>query len=149
MLGAKSPETIEILLVDDNPGDVRLTREAFRRVGLNGRLNVVSDGVSALSYLRREGEFCNASRPQLILLDLNMPRKDGRQVLAEVKADPELRCIPIVVLTTSTLDEDVAQVYDLHANCYVVKPFDPEKFVNVLRAIEDFWLTAVKFPGVK
>jgi CheY-like chemotaxis protein len=146
MVGASSLDTIEILLVDDNPGDVRLTQEAFQQVGLNGCLNVVSDGVAALNYLRREGEFHNATRPHLILLDLNMPRKDGRQVLAEVKADPELRCIPVVVLTTSTADEDVRQVYDLHANCYIVKPLDLDKFIQVIRAIEEFWLTAVKFP---
>jgi len=146
MVSAVSLETIEILLVDDNPGDVRLTQEAFQQVGLNARLNVVSDGVAALNYLRREGEFRYASRPHLILLDLNMPRKDGRQVLAEVKADPALRCIPVVVLTSSTADEDIGKIYDLHANCYIIKPFDPDKFVQVIRAIEEFWLTAVKFP---
>ena len=136
----------EILLVEDNPGDVRLTIEALRDSKVQNQLNVVRDGVEALSFLRREGAFVNAVRPDLILLDLNLPRKDGREVLAEIKADARLRTIPVVILTTSQDERDVLRAYDLHANCYITKPVDLEQFMTVVRSIEDFWLTIVTLP---
>jgi CheY-like chemotaxis protein len=136
----------EILLVEDNPGDVGLVREALRESKLLHRLSTAKDGEEALSLLRRQGVHQEAARPDLILLDLNLPRKDGREVLAEIKADPELRRIPVAVLTSSAADEDVARSYDLHANCYVTKPVDFEQFVRVVRAVEEFWFTVVKLP---
>ncbi len=138
---------IEILLVEDNPGDVRLTREAFKEAKMRNNLHAVGDGVEAMEFLRREGEYASASRPDLILLDLNLPRKDGREVLAEVKADPELRRIPVVILTTSKAEEDIAKTYDLHANCYITKPVDFDRFIEVVKQIEGFWLTVVKLPS--
>jgi CheY-like chemotaxis protein len=138
---------IEILLVEDNPGDARLTIEALREAKMRNRLTHVSDGLEAISYLRREGKHSGASRPDLILLDLNLPRKDGREVLAEIKADETLRRIPVVVLTTSRRDEDVLRVYNLSANCYVTKPVDLDQFIKVIQSIKEFWLTIVKFPG--
>ena len=137
---------IEILLVEDNPGDVRLTEEALKEGKFINRLSVVPDGVEALSFLRKTGEYDAAPTPDLILLDLNLPKKDGREVLAEVKGDPELRKIPIVILTTSRDEQDILKSYDLHANCYITKPVDFEQFIRVVRAIEDFWLSVVRLP---
>jgi chemotaxis family two-component system response regulator Rcp1 len=137
---------VEILLVEDNPGDVRLTVEALREGKVRNHLNVTTDGVEAIAYLRREGKFADAPRPDLILLDLNLPRKDGRQVLAEIKADDSLKTIPVVILTTSKADEDILRSYDLHANCYVTKPVDLDQFITVVKSIEDFWLTIVALP---
>lgn len=139
-------EKIEILLVDDNPGDVRLTQEAFKDSNLTNKLNVVEDGVEALSFLRREGQYLQAPRPDLILLDLNLPRKHGREVLAEIKADEELKRIPVVVLSTSDDIRDIASSYDLHANCYITKPVDLPHFVNIVKSIEVFWFNTVKLP---
>ena len=138
---------IEILLVEDSPADVRLTVEALRDAKVRNHLHVAADGVEALDFLRREGAHVNAPRPDLILLDLNLPRKDGREVLEEVKADPTLRRIPVVVLTTSEAEQDILRSYDLHANCYIRKPVDLDQFITVVRSIEDFWLTIVKLPA--
>jgi CheY-like chemotaxis protein len=140
---------IEVLLVEDDPGDVLMTREAFEEYGVANRLTVVPDGDVALAYLRREGRFADAVRPDLILLDLNLPRRDGREVLAEIKNDPELREIPVVVLTTSQADEDVLRSYQLHANAYVTKPVDFDSFVAVVRQIDQFFLNVVKLPPRK
>lgn len=138
---------IEILLVEDNPADVRLTQEALREGKVKNRLSVARDGVEALAFLRREGEHASAARPDLILLDLNLPRKDGRQVLAEIKEDAVLRRIPVVVLTTSSAEVDILKSYELHANCYITKPVDLEQFVTVVKSIDDFWLTVVRLPS--
>lgn len=138
---------IDILLVEDNPGDVRLTQEAFKEAKLRNALQVCTDGEQALAYLRREGEHAAATRPDLILLDLNLPKVDGREVLEAIKADPALRHIPVVVLTTSSADEDVLRVYELAGNCYITKPVDFESFIGVIRSIEDFWLTVVRLPS--
>jgi len=137
---------IEILLVEDNPGDVRLTIEALKEGKVRNNLAIAKDGVEALAYLRREGSHASANRPDLILLDLNLPRKDGREVLAEIKEDPVLRRIPVVVLTTSKAEEDILRTYDLHANCYITKPVDLEQFISVVRSIDDFWLSVVRLP---
>ena len=137
---------VEILLVEDNPGDVRLTREALREGKVRNNLNVAPDGVEALKFLRREEQYADAVRPDLILLDLNLPRKDGREVLEDIKADPALRYIPVVVLTSSQAEQDILRAYDLHANCYVTKPVDLDQFSHVVRSIEDFWFTIVKLP---
>lgn len=137
---------IEILLVEDNPGDVRLTIEALKEGKVRNHLSVARDGVEALAFLRREGAFTSASRPDLILLDLNLPKRDGREVLAEIKEDPVLRRIPVVVLTTSKADEDILRTYELHANCYITKPVDLEQFISVVRSIDDFWLAVVRLP---
>ena len=137
---------IEILMVEDNPGDVRLTREAMKEGKIKNRLSVVGDGVEALEFLRRQGRFADAPRPDLILLDLNLPRKDGREVLAEIKSDPALRTIPVVVLTTSHADEDVVRAYNLHANCYITKPVDFNQFMKVVQQIDDFWVNLVTLP---
>jgi two-component system, chemotaxis family, response regulator Rcp1 len=142
----KEAEPIEILLVEDNPGDVRLTQEAFRDARVLNRLQVVRDGEEALQYLHQSEPFQGARRPDLILLDLNLPKKDGREVLREVKNDPDLRRIPVCVLTTSSADEDVFKSYDLHANCYIVKPVDVDKFFRVVQDIEDFWFSIVRLP---
>ena len=146
MSALRNASPIEILLVEDSPGDVRLTMEALKEAKVRNRLNVVEDGDAAMAYLRRQGPYAQALRPDLILLDLNLPRKDGREVLQEVKADPDLRAIPIVVLTTSRAEEDVLRAYDLHANCYITKPVDFEQFLTIVKSIEDFWLTVVKLP---
>jgi chemotaxis family two-component system response regulator Rcp1 len=138
--------TVEILLVEDNPGDVRLTREALKSDRLWNTLQVVRDGVEAMAYLRREGKFRGAVRPDLILLDLNLPRKDGREVLAEIKADHELKLIPVVVLTTSQAEEDILKAYGSHANCYITKPVDLAKFITVMKSIEHFWFAIVRLP---
>lgn len=139
---------IDILLVEDNPGDVRLVQEAMRAAKMRNRMYVVEDGVDAMAFLRREGRFAEAPQPDLILLDLNLPRKDGREVLAEVKGDAQLRRIPVVVLTTSQAEEDVLRAYDLHANCYVTKPVKFEQFMQVVQAIDDFWVNVVTLPKV-
>jgi CheY-like chemotaxis protein len=141
------PDEIDVLLVEDDPGDVLMTREAFEHHKVRNQLHVVSDGVEALAFLRREGEHADAPRPGLVLLDLNLPRKDGRDVLEEVKNDPALRTIPIVVLTTSQAEEDILRSYNLHANAYVAKPVDFERFIDVIRQIDDFFVTVVKLPG--
>ena len=139
-------QPIEILLVEDNPGDVRLTLEVMKDARVRNHVSMVKDGVEALAFLRREGDFADAPRPDLILLDLNLPKKDGREVLADIKADPTLRRIPVVVLTVSKDEEDILKSYDLYANCYVTKPINMEQFIAVVRSIEDFWLTIVKLP---
>jgi CheY-like chemotaxis protein len=140
-------QPIEVLLVEDDPGDVLLIREAFDFNKVHNNLNVVNDGEQALAYLRREGEYKESLRPDLVLLDLNLPRKDGREVLAEVKADETLRAIPIVVLTTSEAEEDVLKSYQLHANAYVTKPVDFERFVSIVRQIDDFFVSVVRLPS--
>ena len=139
-------DEIHVLLVEDDPGDVLMTQEAFEHHKLRNQLHVVPDGVEALAFLRREGEHADAPRPGLVLLDLNLPRKDGREVLQEVKADESLRSIPIVVLTTSQAEEDILRSYDLHANAYVAKPVDFERFIEVIRQIDDFFVSVVKLP---
>jgi two-component system, chemotaxis family, response regulator Rcp1 len=138
---------IEILLVEDSPSDTDLTVEALSEARVLNRLSVVEDGVCAMAFLRRKGPYAGAPRPDLILLDLNLPRKDGREVLAEIKADPDLQRIPIVVLTTSQAEQDVQNAYLLHANCYIAKPVDFGQFMRVVKAIESFWLTIVKLPA--
>ena len=137
---------IEILLVEDNPGDARLTKEAFKESCVRSRIYHLADGDEALAYLRREGKYAGAQRPKLILLDLNLPRLDGRQVLAQIKTDDQLRRIPVIVMTTSQADEDVTRAYNLNANCYIAKPMDLDSFLRVIRLIQDFWLTVVKLP---
>jgi two-component system, chemotaxis family, response regulator Rcp1 len=139
-------QPIEVLLVEDNPGDVRLTREALRDGKVHNNLSVVPDGVEALAFLRREGKYADAPRPDVILLDLNLPKKDGREVLEDIKADPALQRIPVVVLTSSEAERDIAQAYALHANCYITKPVDLDQFITVVKSIEDFWFTIVKLP---
>lgn len=139
-------QEIEILLVEDNPADVRLTEEALREGKVRNRLNVARDGVEALAFLRREGAFSEAPRPDLILLDLNLPKKDGREVLSEIKRDARLMRIPVVVLTTSSAEVDILKSYELHANCYITKPVDLEQFVQVVKSIDDFWLSVVRLP---
>ncbi len=137
---------IEILLVEDSPGDARLTKEGFDETGLRNTLHVVKDGVEAMAFLRREDVYADAPAPDLILLDLNLPRKSGREVLAEIKQDPAFKRIPVVVLTTSAAESDILEAYGLHANCYITKPFDLDKFIHTVKSIEDFWLTIVKLP---
>jgi CheY-like chemotaxis protein len=140
-------KAIEILLIEDNAGDARLALEALREAKVRNNLNWVADGVDAIDYLRRQGKFEKATRPDLILLDLNLPRKDGREVLSEVKADAKLRLIPVVILTTSQAEEDILRAYHLNANCYISKPVDLDAFIKVVKTIEDFWLTIVKLPS--
>jgi len=137
---------IEILLVEDNPGDVRLTIEGLNEGKVRNNMHVAKDGVEALAFMRREAQYATAVRPDLILLDLNLPRKDGREVLADIKADPNLKTIPVVVLTTSRAEQDVLHSYELQANCYITKPVDLEQFIHVVKSIEDFWLTVVTLP---
>ena len=137
---------IEILMIEDNPGDVRLTQEALKENKIYNRLYAVGDGVEAMAFLRREGKYADAPRPDLILLDLNLPKKDGREVLAEVKADEGLKRIPVVILTSSQAEEDIIRTYNLHANCYITKPVDLDQFIRVVKSIEEFWLTIVKLP---
>ncbi|QIN82968.1 response regulator [Rubrobacter tropicus] len=139
-------EPIEILLVEDNLGDARLAREALKESKVRNNLHHVADGVEAMRFLRRREGYAGVSLPDLILLDLNMPRKDGREVLAEIKEDPQLRLIPVVVLTTSEAERDLIKSYDLHANAYVVKPIDLDRFIEIVRAIEHFWFSVVKLP---
>ncbi len=138
---------IEVLLVEDSPGDVRLTREAFKDAKVHINLNVASDGAEAMEFLNREGKHADAPRPDLILLDLNLPKKDGREVLEEVKESPTLKSIPVVILTTSASDADILRSYRLHANCYITKPVGLDGFLAVVKSIDDFWLTVVKLPS--
>ncbi len=144
---SRQGRAIQILLVEDSPSDTELTIEALRDGKVSNNLSVVEDGVQALQFLRREDRFTQAPRPDLILLDLNLPRKDGREVLVELKADPNLRTIPVVVLTTSRADQDILKAYQLNANCYITKPVDFKQFIEVVRSIEHFWLTVVTLPG--
>ncbi len=137
---------VEILLVEDNPGDVRLTEEALKEGKVLNNIHLANDGVEAVSFLQKEGKYADAVRPDLILLDLNLPKKDGREVLMEIKKDEALRRIPIVVLTTSKAEEDIIRTYDYHANCYITKPVDFDQFIKVVKSIEDFWLSVVKLP---
>jgi chemotaxis family two-component system response regulator Rcp1 len=139
-------DAIEVLLVEDSPGDVRLTREALKDAKVHISLHVATDGIEAMAYLERTGMHVSAPRPDLILLDLNLPRKDGREVLKEIKESPSLRTIPVVILTTSSSDADVLQSYHLHANCYISKPVDLDGFLKVVRSIDNFWLSVVKLP---
>lgn len=140
------PEPAQILLVEDNPGDVRLTKEAFKQGRIENDLHVVSDGAEALSFLSGRDEYADTPRPDLILLDLNLPRKDGEEVLEELKADPALRSIPVIVLTSSRAEEDVVRSYELHANAYLTKPVDPDEFIETVRAFEKFWFSVVRLP---
>jgi CheY-like chemotaxis protein len=137
---------IDVLLVEDDPGDTLMIKEAFEDNKVRNRLSTVADGVEALAFLRRQGEYADAARPDLILLDLNLPRKDGRQVLEEIKDDPELRTIPVVVLTTSEAEEDILRSYSLHANAYVTKPVDFDRFIEVVRQIDEFFVEVVRLP---
>ena len=139
--------TIVILLVEDNPGDARLTQEAMRDTKMTNLMHVVEDGVEAMEFLRRRGRYGDAPRPDLILLDLNLPKKDGRAVLAEIKTDSDLKRIPVVVLTTSRAEEDVMAAYDLHANAYVTKPVDLAQFIKIVALIDEFWINVVTLPG--
>ncbi len=137
---------VEILMVEDNPADIRLTQEAFKDAKVLNSMHTVGDGVEAMAFLRQEGRYSGSPRPDLILLDLNLPKKDGREVLAEIKQDSNLRRIPVVILTTSDDEMDVLKAYDLHVNAYVKKPVDLDQFIKVVEAVEDFWLTVVKLP---
>jgi CheY-like chemotaxis protein len=137
---------IEILLVEDSPGDIRLTREALRDARVRNNLHVATDGEAAIAFLQRTGSYAEVPRPDLILLDLNLPKKDGREILAEIKTDASLKTIPVVVLTTSEAEADILQSYQLHANCFITKPVDFEGFMKVVKSIEGFWLSIVKFP---
>ncbi len=137
---------IEILMVEDNPGDVRLTVEALKEGKVRNNLNTVEDGEAAMKFLRRQGPYSKAPRPDLVLLDLNLPKKNGREVLAEIKDDPELKRIPVVILTVSEAEQDILKSYNLHANCYINKPVNLEQFIKVVRSIEDFWLSIVMLP---
>ncbi|MCL4119512.1 UNVERIFIED_CONTAM: hypothetical protein GTU68_014416, partial [Idotea baltica] len=140
-------DVIEILLVEDNPGDIRLTQEAFKEGNLNTNLNAVTDGVKALDYLYKRGEYANVSRPELILLDLNLPKKDGREVLEAIKGDEDLKTIPVIILTTSSSDFDVNRCYDLLANCFITKPIDFDSFMDVILSIESYWLKLASLPS--
>jgi chemotaxis family two-component system response regulator Rcp1 len=146
MTNAMIGDPIEILLVEDNPGDVRLTVEALKDAKVHNNLHVAEDGVEAMVFLRREGKYADAPRPDLILLDLNLPKKDGREVLAEIKGDPDLRRIPVVILTISQDEEDILRSYNLHANCYITKPVNLGQFLKVVKSVEEFWFTIVKLP---
>jgi CheY-like chemotaxis protein len=146
MKTAAGGRLVEILLVEDNPGDVRLTQEALKEGRVHNILHVAEDGVEALAFLRRQDKYGSAPRPDLILLDLNLPKKDGREVLEEIKHDPDLRRIPVVILTTSKAERDIIKSYDLHANCYINKPVDLEQFIEVVKSVDCFWLSIVKLP---
>jgi CheY-like chemotaxis protein len=147
VIEANLPKPIEILLVEDSPTDAQLTIEALQEAKISNRLSHVEDGVEAMRFLRREGEYAEVPRPDLIMLDLNLPRKDGHEVLAELKQDPKLAMIPVVVLTTSRAEQDVLRSYELHANCYITKPVDFQQFLHVVKSIEQFWLTVVTLPN--
>ena len=138
---------VEILLVEDNPGDVRLTEEAFKEGKLSNNLSVAGDGVEALAFLRQEGEYASSPRPDLILLDLNLPLKSGHEVLREIKSDPAIRRIPVIILTTSSAEQDILSTYDLHANCHITKPVDLNQFIKIIQSIESFWLSTVELPS--
>jgi chemotaxis family two-component system response regulator Rcp1 len=146
---SKDWRPIEILLIEDNPGDVDLTKEALQEAKVRNRLHVVDDGAKAVDFLYKRGAYADVPRPDIVLLDLNLPKKDGRQVLEEVKADPQLAEIPVVILTTSQAEEDIIRSYQLHANCYITKPVDFKQFMHVVKSIEEFWLTVVKLPKRK
>lgn len=146
MRSGKNGDPVEILLVEDNPGDARLAMEVLKEAKVRNTLHWTKDGVEALAFLRRKNPYEKMPRPDVILLDLNLPRKDGREVLAEIKSDEKLKRIPVVVLTISKDEEDIFRTYNLHANCYVTKPLDLNQFVKVVKSIEDFWLTIVKLP---
>lgn len=137
----------DFLLVEDNPGDVRLTQEALKSHKVQNNLHVATDGEEAMAFLRRQGKYGNAPRPDIILLDLNLPKKDGREVLAEIKSDPSLKTIPVVVITSSEAEQDVVKSYNLNANCYVTKPVNLDQFIKVVQSINDFWITIVKLPS--
>jgi chemotaxis family two-component system response regulator Rcp1 len=143
----KGISPVDLLLVEDNPGDVRLTKVALKDAKLKINMHVVGDGMEAMAFLRRQGKYASSPRPDLIMLDLNLPKKDGRQVLAEIKEDPDLKRIPVVIVTTSKAEEDILKTYNLHANCYVTKPLDLDQFIAVVQSIEQFWLTIVKLPN--
>ena len=145
-MNANMGRAAEVLLVEDSPGDVRLTREALKEGKVRNNLSVVNDGVEAMEFLRRQGPYADAPRPDIVLLDLNMPRKDGREVLAEMKSDDDLKRIPVVILTTSEAEQDILKTYELHANCYLTKPVDLEQFISIVKSVEDFWLTIVQLP---
>lgn len=148
MIDAPTAHPIEILLVEDNPGDVRLTVEALKEAKVRNRVHVVDDGVKAMAFLRRQAAYSTVSRPDLILLDLNLPKKDGREVLEELKHDVDLKRIPVVILTTSQAEQDILKAYELHANCYITKPVDLDQFLKVVRSIDEFWFTLVTLPPV-
>jgi two-component system, chemotaxis family, response regulator Rcp1 len=149
MAETQTLKPIEILLVEDNPGDVQLTKEALEEGNLLVNLSVVNDGVAAMAFLRRRGEHADAPAPDLILLDLNLPKKGGREVLQEIKADVDLKCIPVVVLTTSEAEADIVSTYGLHANCYITKPVDIDQFIKIVQLLEQFWFTIVKLPSLE
>lgn len=146
MTSKEFPQAIHILLVEDNPGDIRLTKEVLKEGKIRNDLSVVTDGEEALLFLKKIGKYKDAKSPDIILLDLNLPKKDGRQVLAEIKTDPVLMLIPVIVLTTSSAEKDILNMYAIHANCYITKPVDFDQFINVVRSIENFWLSIVKLP---
>ncbi|MBV8232734.1 MAG: response regulator [Planctomycetaceae bacterium] len=146
MSGESVGKPVEILLIEDNAGDIRLTQEVFKDCKLLNHLSVARDGEEAIARLRREGRHAAAPQPDLILLDLNLPKKDGREILAEIKADPDLKRIPVIILTTSGAEQDILKSYDLHANCYLIKPVQLDKFISVVHSIEDFWLMIAKLP---
>jgi chemotaxis family two-component system response regulator Rcp1 len=146
-MAPKTGKAVNILLVEDNPGDVRLTKEALRDAKVRNTMETVPDGVEAMAFLRKEGRYQHSTRPDLILLDLNLPKKSGLEVLKEVKADEDLRSIPVVVLTTSQAEQDIVKSYDLHANAYIAKPVELSQFITVVKAIEDFWLEIVRLPA--
>ena len=147
MMELNGPQPIQVLLVEDSPGDIRLTQEALKDSKIHINLHVVRDGEQAMSFLMREGEYADAPRPDLILLDLNLPKKDGREVLAEIKESPTLKSIPVVILTTSASEADILRSYSLHANCYITKPVSLDGFLTVVKSIEDFWMSVVKLPS--
>ena len=142
-------DPVDILLVEDNPGDVRLTREALKEGQINNTLHVASDGVEALDFLHQRGEFADAPRPDLILLDLNLPRKNGEEVLAEIRDDPDLECIPVIILTSSEAEEDIVKSYKMRANAYLTKPVDPQSFIDTVRTFEQFWFSIVRLPSIE
>jgi two-component system, chemotaxis family, response regulator Rcp1 len=147
MIAARQTRPIEILMVEDNPGTVRLTQEVMRESKVRNAMHTVDDGVEAMAFLRRQGRYASMPRPDLVLLDLNLPRKDGRETLAEMKGDAALKRIPVVVLTTSKSEEDIVRAYDLHANCYLTKPVGLEDFITVVKSIENFWIEIVTLPS--
>ena len=146
MINQRGRKPVEILLVEDNPADVRLTEEALKEGKVLNNLSVVANGVEAVDFLRRKGKYADSPRPDLILLDLNLPKKNGREVLGDIKQDPDFKCIPVVVLTISKSEEDIMKSYNLHANCYISKPVGLDQFIEVVKSVEDFWLTIVKLP---
>jgi two-component system, chemotaxis family, response regulator Rcp1 len=148
-MNSQKDDVMQILLVEDNPGDIRLTQEALKEGTIRNELHVVKDGVEAIDFLKRKGKYSNSPTPDIILLDLNLPRKDGREVLAEIKADDNLKLIPVIILTTSDADLDVQKSYKLHANCFITKPVDLDQFIFIIRQIETFWFTVVKLPTKK